>query len=53
MIYNKQQMFLMKMYNNIKGKPKAEVEAFLEQLPAETRTKVAGMLISFYKKKIS
>ena len=53
MIYDKRSMFLMKMYNNIKGKPKVHVEAFLEQLPAETRAKVAGMLISFYKKKIS
>lgn len=53
MILNKQQMFLMKMYNNIKGRPKEEVEAFLEQLPVDTRTKVAQMLISFYKKKIS
>lgn len=51
MIYDKKQMFLMKMYNNIKGKPKAEVEAFLEQLAPEARAKVAGMLISFYKKK--
>ena len=46
-------MFLMKMYNNIKGKPKAHVEDFLEQLPVDSRAKVAGMLISFYKKKIS
>lgn len=53
MIYNKQQMFLMKMYNNIKGKSKEEVEAFLEQLPLDARTKVAGMLVSYYKKKIS
>lgn len=53
MIYDKRSMFLMKMYNNIKGKPKAHVEAFLEQLPADSRAKVAGMLISFYKKKIS
>jgi len=53
LIYDKKQMFLMKMYNNIKGKPKAHVEAFLEQLPADARATVAGMLISFYKKKIS
>lgn len=53
MIYNKSNLFYMKMFNNTKGKSEEEVTGLLEQLNEEARDKLGKMLIRFYNRKKS